>query len=76
MQLPGGVQFNGEQSLQQGFDEKQKLEDAMSPLKDKQKEIDKHCRGELSFRKVTEDCAALEELEKLKDDQKNLRRQM
>ena len=58
------------------LEEKQKIEDAMSPLKDKQKEIDKHCRGELSFRKVTEDCAALEELEKLKDDQKSLRRQM
>ena len=57
-------------------EEKQKIEDAMSPLMDKQKEIDKHCRGELSFRKVTEDCAALKELEKLKDDQKSLRRQM
>ena len=29
MQLPGGVQFNGEQILQQGLDEKQKLEDEM-----------------------------------------------
>ena len=57
-------------------EDKQKIEDAMSPLMDKQKEIDKHCRGELSFRKVTEDCAALKELEKLKDDQKSLRRQM
>ena len=29
MQLPGGVQFNGEQILQQGLDEKQRLEDEM-----------------------------------------------
>jgi len=29
MQLPGGVQFNGEQILQQGLDEKLKLEDEM-----------------------------------------------
>lgn len=57
-------------------EQKQKIEDAMPPLKDKQKEIDKHCRGELSFRKVKDDCAALEELEKLKDEQKELRRKM
>ena len=29
MQLPGGVQFNGEQILQQGLDEKQRLEEEM-----------------------------------------------
>ena len=29
MQLPGGVQFNGEQILQQGLEEKQKLEEEM-----------------------------------------------
>ena len=29
MQLPGGVQFNGEQILQQGLDEKQRLEDEL-----------------------------------------------
>ena len=29
MQLPGGVQFNGEQILQQALDEKQRLEDEM-----------------------------------------------
>ena len=29
MQLPGGVQFNGDQILQQGLEEKQKLEDEM-----------------------------------------------
>ena len=29
MQLPGGVQLNGEQILQQGLDEKQRLEDEM-----------------------------------------------
>ena len=29
MQLPGGVQFNGDQILQQGLDEKLKLEDEM-----------------------------------------------
>ena len=29
MQLPGGVQFNGEQILQQGLEEKQRLEDEM-----------------------------------------------
>jgi hypothetical protein len=29
MQLPGGVQFNGEQILQQGLDEKIKLEEEM-----------------------------------------------
>ena len=29
MQLPGGVQFNGEQILQQGMDEKNKLEEEM-----------------------------------------------
>ena len=29
MQLPGGVQFNGEQILQQGLEEKQRLEEEM-----------------------------------------------
>lgn len=57
-------------------DDQTRILDLKESLKDKQKEIDKHCRGELSFREVKDDCAALEELEKLKDEQKELRRKM
>ena len=57
-------------------DDQTRILDVKESLKSKRKEIDKHCRGELSFRKVKDDCAALEELEKLKDEQKELRRKM
>ena len=58
-------------------EEKQKIEDAFTPLKEKQKEIERHCRRDLSPRKLQEDeCAAIKKYEDLEDEQKELRRKM
>tara|TARA_B110000483_G_scaffold69999_1_gene87374 strand:+ start:195 stop:560 length:366 start_codon:yes stop_codon:yes gene_type:complete len=54
----------------------QKIMEAESPLRDKQKELQKHCKGDLSYRKAKkEDCEALKRLEDLKDEMKALQRE-
>ena len=59
------------------IEEKQKIEDDFTPLKEKQKEIERHCRRDLSPRKLQEDeCAAIKKYEDLEDEQKELRRKM
>ena len=58
-------------------EEQQKIEDANKGLKEKQKEIERHCRGDLSPRKLEEEeCSAIKKYEGLKDEQKELRRKM
>ena len=54
----------------------QKIVDAGDPLQDKQKELLKHCKGDLSYRKAKkEDCEALKRLEDLKDEMKALKKE-
>jgi hypothetical protein len=54
----------------------QKIVDAGNPLEDKQKELQKHCKGDLSYRKAKkEDCEALKSLENLKDEMKALKKE-
>ena len=58
-------------------DDQQRILELRQFLKSKRREIEKHCKGDLNPRKLEEDnCAALEELEKLKDEQKILDRQL
>ncbi len=58
-------------------EEQQKIEDTNKGLKEKQREIERHCRGDLSPQKLEgEDCSAIKKYEGLKDEQKELRRKM
>jgi hypothetical protein len=57
-------------------EDKQKIIEAGSPLRDKQKELQKHCKGDLSYRKAEkEGCEALKKLEDLKDEMKDLEKE-